>query len=111
MEFVRVHRGVSARIVSAVLGACLATSLAGCATQQSKAVPDVPQAVPYRIGPSDELVIRVLPDPPIEREVIVQPDGEFAFDLIGEVDAAGKTPAEVAADIEGRIAEYRVSPN
>jgi polysaccharide export outer membrane protein len=119
MEFVRVHRALWDRTVSdrtvsaraAIVAVCFAASLAtGCATQSS-AVPAVPQAVPYRIGPSDELVIRVLPDPPIEREVIVQPDGEFAFDLIGEVEAAGKTPAEVAADIEGRIADFRVSPS
>lgn len=108
MESVRVQRAISV----SVLGACLAASLAmGCAMQQSSAVPEPPQAVPYRIGPSDKLVVRVLPDPPIEREVVVQPDGSFAFDLIGEVDASGKTPAEVAADIEGRIADYRVSPS
>jgi polysaccharide export outer membrane protein len=84
---------------------------AGCATQQSSEVPTVPEAVPYRIGPSDELVIRVLPDPAIEREVIVQPDGSFAFDLIGKVEASNRTPAEVAAEIEERISEYRVSPS
>ena len=100
------RRMVSLRVLGlACLGMALAT---GCANGNR---PAEPQAVPYRIGPSDELVIRVLPDPAIEREVIVQPDGSFAFDLIGKVQAAQRTPAEVAAEIEERIGEYRVSPS
>lgn len=63
--------------------------------------------IPYRLGPSDELVIHVLPDPAIERKVVVQPDGAFAFDLIGAVTATGRTPEEVAKEIERRIREYR----
>jgi polysaccharide export outer membrane protein len=102
----RVHRIASAALLVG-LGVAFAS---GCATPSGGA-PTVPQAVPYRIGPSDELVIRVLPDPSIEREVIVQPDGTFSFDLIGEVQAGGRTPAEVADEIEQRIAEYRVSPS
>jgi len=106
----RVRRSVSAG--AAALVVCFAASFgAGCASQQTSAAPSVPESVPYRIGPSDELVVRVLPDPAIEREVIVQPDGTFAFDLIGEVKASSRTPAEVAAEIEERIAEYRVSPS
>jgi polysaccharide export outer membrane protein len=82
-----------------------------CSHVGSGKTPPPPEAVPYRIGPSDEMVIRVLPDPSIEREVLVQPDGVFAFDLIGEVKASGRTPEEVAAEIEERISEYRVSPS
>lgn len=105
----RLQRAVPA--AGSVLGIAVAAVLAsGCAIGNGP-VPEAPQAVPYRIGPSDELVIRVLPDPAIEREVVVQPDGTFAFDLVGEVDATGRTPAEVAAEIEERIAEYRVSPS
>jgi polysaccharide export outer membrane protein len=106
------RRGVRATVSARDAGLLLAAAFAsGCAIQQTSAVPSVPESVPYRIGPSDELVVRVLPDPPIEREVVVQPDGTFAFDLIGEVRATSRTPAEVAAEIEERIAEYRVSPS
>jgi polysaccharide export outer membrane protein len=106
----RVQRSVSVPVAALIV--CVGAALAsGCAMQQTSATPSVPESVPYRIGPSDELVIRVLPDPAIEREVIVQPDGSFAFDLIGEVKASRRTPAEVAAEIEERIAEYRVSPS
>ncbi|HTY18107.1 MAG TPA: polysaccharide biosynthesis/export family protein, partial [Myxococcota bacterium] len=50
----------------------------------------------YRVGPSDQLVIRVLPEPAIERTVKVGPDGRFALDLIGDVDAAGHTLDEIS---------------
>src|SRR5690606_11926470 len=89
----RLHR--RAPVAGPVLGIAVAAVLAsGCATGNGP-LPEAPQAVPYRVGPSDELVIRVLPDPAIEREVIVQPDGTFAFDLVGEVTATGRTPAEI----------------
>jgi polysaccharide export outer membrane protein len=103
----RAHRIASAFLLVGV-GALLAS---GCATRSTGPMPETPQAVPYRIGPSDELVVRVLPDPAIERTVVVQPDGSFAFDLVGEVNATSRTPAEVAAEIEERISEYRVSPS
>jgi polysaccharide export outer membrane protein len=74
-------------------------------------LPPPPESVPYRIGPSDELTIRVLPEPTIEREVVVQPDGSFVFDLIGEVKASGRTPEHVGQEIERRIAEYRQNPS
>jgi polysaccharide export outer membrane protein len=65
----------------------------------------------YRVGASDQLTIRVLPDPAIERTVIVRPDGYFSLDLIGDVEAAGKTPAEIATDVENRMQEFRQSPS
>jgi len=65
----------------------------------------------YRVGPSDQLVIRVLPEPAIERTVKVGPDGRFALDLIGDVDAAGHTLDEISKDVETRMATYRQSPS
>jgi len=79
---------------------------------------DAPPAAPavattdlYRVGASDRLTVRVLPDPPIERIVIVRPDGQFSMDLIGDVQAAGKTTNEIAADVQARMEEYRQSPS
>lgn len=65
----------------------------------------------YRVGASDQLSIRVLPDPAIERTVRVRPDGYFSLDLIGDVQAAGKTTSEIAAEVEARMQEYRQSPS
>ena len=94
--------------VAGALGALLAL---GCASTSPPNLPPARTAEPYRVGASDQLTVRVLPDPAIERVVKVRPDGRFSFDLIGDVDASGHTTDEIAADITQRIGEYRQSPS
>ena len=94
--------------VAGALGALLAL---GCASTSPPNLPPARTAEPYRVGASDQLTVRVLPDPAIERVVRVRPDGRFSFDLIGDVDASGHTTDEIAADITQRIGEYRQSPS
>lgn len=65
----------------------------------------------YVVGASDELSIRVLPDPAIERATKVRPDGKISMDLIGDVDASGRTIEQLRTDIRDRIAEFRQSPD
>lgn len=95
----------------------LAAAAVGCASPTfpgGQEPPQTPVGVKsdlYRVGASDQLTIRVLPDPAIERTVIVRPDGYFSLDLIGDVEAAGKTPSEIAADVEARMQEFRQSPS
>jgi polysaccharide export outer membrane protein len=80
--------------------------LAGaCATPQPPPVAPTPED--YRVGPPDQLVIRVLPDPIIQTEATVRPDGMISIELIGDVMASGRTPAEIAADIQKRIGQYK----
>ncbi len=50
---------------------------------------------PYRINPGDELEILVWGDDRLQRSVLVLPDGSFAFPLVGQVNAAGRLPAEL----------------
>jgi polysaccharide export outer membrane protein len=80
--------------------------LSACATAPHPP-PDAPQAVTYRIGPPDKLRITVLPEPTIERDVVVRPDGRISFDLIGDVVVIGRSPDEVASEIQERIALYK----
>lgn len=93
----------------------LGLMLAGLAALACASLPAPPQlppegAEPYRVGVADELGYRVLPDPPIEGTAVVRPDGRISVALIGDVDAVGKTPSEIAAEIEQRMAKYRQSP-
>lgn len=113
MGFARRSSGFHHGLVAAV-----AISLAiGCAQGgPPKATPLSSEGAPgtgaaFRVGPSDSLSIRVLPDPAIERTARVRPDGRFSMDLIGDVEAAGRTTDEIAREIEERMAEYRVSPS
>ena len=92
----------SATVVSVLIGLFL---LAGCVGTQGP--PAAPTAQPYRIGPPDQLVITILPDPIIEREVVVRPDGMISIDLIGDLPASGRTAEEIASDIETRISRFK----
>lgn len=79
--------------------------LIGCSSTTGP--PAAPAPHPYRVGPPDELVITILPDPIIERTVVVRPDGMISIDLIGDLPAAGRTTEEIAADIERRISRFK----
>jgi polysaccharide export outer membrane protein len=63
--------------------------------------------LPYRIGPPDRLEISILPEPVIERQATVRPDGMISIDLIGDVPAAGRTTEEIAGDIQTRISRFK----
>ena len=60
----------------------------------------------YRIGPEDVLFISVWKEEELQREVLVRPDGGISFPLAGDVQVAGKTPAEVEKDIASKIHKY-----
>lgn len=71
------------------------------------AVPAVVNLPVYRINPGDELEIHVWREEQLQRVVKILPDGTFSFPLVGVVQAAGKTAAEVEAVItKGLISQY-----
>lgn len=69
--------------------------------------PLAPPIEGYVVGAPDNLRILVLPDPQIEREVRVRPDGMISIDLIGDVQAAGQTPTQIAETIRERISRFK----
>ena len=84
--------------------------LSGCASGPD-ASSDLVTSTPYRVGPSDTLTVKVLPDPAIELTALkVRPDGKVSVDLIGDVQAAGRTTDEISAEIAEKMAEFRQSP-
>lgn len=59
---------------------------------------------PYFIGPNDKLLIDVFGiDELSQRRVQLDASGRISFPLIGAVEAAGLTPAELASEIERRL--------
>ncbi len=57
----------------------------------------------YRIGAGDILRVVVYGHDDLSQTVLVQPNGRFAFPLIGVVQAAEATPAELEARIRGAL--------
>ena len=60
-------------------------------------------ATPYRIGPLDKLSISVFGAPDLSGVLQTDAAGRVSMPLIGEVDASGETPAELAATITHRL--------
>lgn len=65
----------------------------------------------YRVGPFDKLNITVFGIGELSsEEVQVDASGRLSVPLIGVVEAAGKTPSELAQEIEVRLREYVRNP-
>jgi polysaccharide export outer membrane protein len=57
----------------------------------------------YRIGPLDKLTVTVFAAPDLSGSFQTDAAGRLSLPLIGEVDASGKTPRELAGAIAGRL--------
>lgn len=68
------------------------------------------QEVGYTVKPGDGLVISVWKEPDLQGPVLVTPDGAFAFPLVGQVDARGKTVTELQQIISERLQKYISDP-
>jgi len=109
-----------ARLLHAAVlaGSMACTALAGCAT--SRGGTELPPASfvgaeeapgeQYIIGPLDELTVFVWRNPELGAKVQVRPDGRITTPLIADLPAVGKTPAQLADDIKGRLTTYIQDP-
>jgi polysaccharide export outer membrane protein len=64
----------------------------------------------YRIGPGDEIQIYVWNHPELSVTVPVRPDGMVSSPLVENIQAAGKTPSQLARDIEKVLSEFVRNP-
>jgi polysaccharide export outer membrane protein len=64
----------------------------------------------YIIGPGDTLQVFVWRSPELSTSVPVRPDGKISTPLVEDMIAVGKTPTNLARDIEKVLAEYIRSP-
>ncbi len=98
--------------------ACLSLvilSLVACAGGGKRGVaPACPepenQSTDYIIGAGDSLQIFVWRNPDLTTNVPVRPDGKISIPLVEDMQAVGKTPTELARDIEAVFAEYLRTP-
>ena len=102
------------RILKPLAVAILLPTLAACATSgtSSSAPPPGAQTLvgDYQIGVDDEVQVTVWRNPELGITVPVRPDGKISVPLIGDVVAGGRTPAEVAEDIQDKLGAYVRDP-
>jgi polysaccharide biosynthesis/export protein len=85
----------------------------GCATRYPyppEATGQMSYANKYRIGPGDSLEIFVWRYPEVSTTATVRPDGYITARLLEDVPAAGKTPTELARDLEKELSVYLRDP-
>jgi len=66
--------------------------------------------MPYTVKPGDVLSISVWKEPDLQGDVLVTPDGTFAFPLVGLVDARNKTVTDLHKLITDRLKGYISDP-
>jgi polysaccharide biosynthesis/export protein len=64
----------------------------------------------YRIGPGDTLKVYVFQNEELSTTVPVRPDGKISTPLVEDMVAVGKSPSQLARDIEKSLAEYVKTP-
>jgi polysaccharide biosynthesis/export protein len=64
----------------------------------------------YIIGPGDTIQVFVWRNPELSVTVPVRPDGKISTPLVEDMVAVGKTPTQLARDVEKVLAEYVRSP-
>lgn len=65
----------------------------------------------YRIGVDDRVQVTVWRNPELTVTVPVRPDGKISVPLIGDVQAGGNTPTQVAVIIKDKLSAYIRDPN
>lgn len=64
----------------------------------------------FVIGNDDVLAINVWKEPDISRSIPVRSDGKISLPLVGEVQAAGRTPLKLEEEIAGKLRNYIEEP-
>ncbi len=103
--------------VGVICAALALSTLSGCAWWMEE-LPAAPmleeekelQLTNYRIGSDDSLSIFVWRNPELSTSVPVRPDGKITTPLIEDLPAVGKTPTELARDVEKALANYIQDP-
>ncbi|MGE0417734.1 MAG: XrtA/PEP-CTERM system exopolysaccharide export protein [Acetobacteraceae bacterium] len=106
---------VALAAISSLVAACSSDSgLHGNSISVAEAQQKPPSSQPdeYIIGAGDSLSVFVYRNPDLsEAGVAVRPDGRISVPLIEDIQAAGKSPTQLAREIEERLKKYILDPN
>jgi polysaccharide export outer membrane protein len=87
-------------------------------TASAKPAPDRPEGLnpavkigkDYIIGADDVLDVSVWKEQELTRSLQVRPDGKISMPLLGDVQAAGLTPGQLAQTVSERLKKYLTAP-
>ena len=102
------HFSISAKLLWLVT-----VLIVGCSSTPQETLPPASyksSETDYIIAPGDTLAVFVWNNPDLSVVVPVRPDGKITTPLVEDVKASGKTPSELAREIEEKLALYVRSP-
>ncbi len=110
----KTYRTRSIRSLGAICVCLALTALAACGGDRQVRSVDAgeikEQTLAYLIGAGDRLDIFVWGNDEISTSVQVRPDGGISTPLVEDLQAAGKTPTELARSIEEALSEFVRNP-
>jgi polysaccharide export outer membrane protein len=102
-------RGVLLTAMVLLLAACGSTSSLPSATVQDSLTTSVDN-YQYLVGPGDNLNIFVWRNPELSGAFLVRPDGMISTSLVEDISVSGKTPTQVARDMEQVLGQFIRDP-
>lgn len=101
------------KTVLSVAAASVALLVAGCSNTPTYPPAPTKSAVQdwtYLIGPGDSVNVFVWRNPEVSGTFPVRPDGKMTMNLVEDMQASGKTPSQLARDIEKSLSKYIQEP-
>jgi len=89
---------------------CLAVALITAWLAPAAGAAEAQETADYLIGPGDVVQVFVWKEADLTRDVTVRYDGKISLPLLGDVPAAGRTPLQLASDLEARLGRFVASP-
>lgn len=104
---------VSVVLAAAAIAGCSSTPTYPPAPVQAPSPMPVQQRISgwnYLLGPGDSVSVFVWRNPEVSGSFPIRPDGKMTMNLIEDLQAAGKTPTQLARDIEKALSKYIQEP-
>ena len=97
-------------VLSPLIVSCASTPTPAPAPTPPPSPTDVKASDSYIIGPGDTLEVFVWRNSELSTTVPVRPDGKISTPLVEDMVAVGKTPPQLARDMEKVLSEYVRAP-
>src|SRR5688572_21153316 len=90
--------------------ALLSMALAQAADIPKPPPPAIAATPEYRLGPEDVIDVFVWKEPDLTTTVVIRPDGRISLPLTNELEASGKTAAQLQREITEKLRQYIAEP-
>jgi polysaccharide export outer membrane protein len=68
------------------------------------------ESPPYKVGPGDVLKFFVWKEPDLSGELVTRIDGKVTIPLLGDVEASGRTPEQLASEVSKALKRFLAAP-